>query len=47
MAVATLQVQAREIDELKKEIAELRAAIAGRPGSNGVKARGLTAKPGL
>src|SRR3954463_2485573 len=40
MAVATLQVQAREIDELKKEIAELRAAIAGRPGSNGVKARG-------
>jgi len=47
MAVATLQVQAREIDELKKEIAELRAAIGGRPGSNGVKARGLTAKPGL
>jgi len=47
MAVAALKVQAREIDELKKEIADLRAAISASTRSKGAKARGLTAKAPL
>ena len=48
MAVAALKVQAREIDEMKKEIAALRAAIGTSGISTRARARGgLTAKGGL